>query len=237
MPAVRARSGTPTLTPMPEPVPTLSLEPCQAVPAALLCGRLFTFTLWPPRSCALDHSHAHSNSSHSHSHSSPCAAPCVHIHRGARALLRRGLDVEEEDEEEAPCWALDAHGLYSAAASGTLPTVPSAPAAAPWGHAASPAPAAPWGAVGAAPVPCIHTHTHTVPPGGAVPGAVGAAPVPPGGAVPGGLLPPQGAQHGAAGYPLVPKLPAPQQQPRPGGGVGGVAVPSRPGDAKRQRAR
>eukprot|EP00900_Chrysochromulina_parva_P002094 jgi/Chrpa1/11886/Chrysochromulina_OHIO_Genome00006103-RA len=156
---------------------------------------------------------------------------------GARALLRRGLDVEEEDEEEAPCWALDAHGLYSAAASGTLPTVPSAPAAAPWGHAAPPAPAAPWGAVGAAPVPCIHTHTHTVPPGGAVPGAVGAAPVPPGGAVPGGLLPPQGAQHGAAGYPVVPKLPAPQQQPRPGGGVGGVAVPSRPGDAKRQRAR
>ena len=46
------RSGTPALTPMPEPVPTLSLEPCQAVPAALLCGRLFTFTLWPPRSCA-----------------------------------------------------------------------------------------------------------------------------------------------------------------------------------------
>ena len=87
-------------------------------------------------------------------------------------------------------------------------------------------------------MPCIHTHTHTVPPGGAVPGAVGAAPVPPGGAVPGGLLlPPQGAQHGAAGYPVVPKLPAPQQQPRPGGGVGGVAVPSRPGDAKRQRAR
>jgi hypothetical protein len=212
MPAVRARSGTPTLTPMPEPVPTLSLEPCQAVPAALLCGRLFTFTLWPPRSCALDHSHAHSHSSHSHSHSSPCAAPCVPIHRGARALLRRGLDVEEEDEEEAPCWALDAHGLYSAAASGTLPIVPSAPAAAPWGHAATPAPAAPWG-------------------------AVGAAPVPPGGAVPGGLLPPQGAQHGAAGYPVVPKLPAPQQQPRPGGGVGGVAVPSRPGDAKRQRAR
>ena len=32
-----ARSGTPTLTPIPEPVPTLSLEPCQAVPAAMLC--------------------------------------------------------------------------------------------------------------------------------------------------------------------------------------------------------
>ena len=169
------------------------------------------------RSTTLFTLHAHSHSSCSHSpHRRRVLATCVHIHRGARALLRRGLEVEEEDVEEAPCWALDAHGLYSAAASGTLaalPTMPTAPAAVPWGHAAPPAPAAPWG-------------------------AVGAAPVPPRGAVPGGqLLPPPGAHHGAAGYPVVPKLPAPQQQPRPGGGVDGVAVPSRPGDVKRQRAR
>ena len=65
MPAVRARSGTPTLTPMPEPVPTLSLEPCQAVPAALLC--------WPPL----------------HIHTVPAALLCGRLARVRSTTLMR----------------------------------------------------------------------------------------------------------------------------------------------------